>query len=405
MSAEIAFEKFAIALESTRGTLVTPPTHILNATATLTPQAPREGAPVTDGTLANRRRSIASRKWAEWSAEGDLDTVMMPLLGNMALATVTSPSTPSGATNSRLWAFTRSMGTNTLKTATCYFGDPNVMHFRSPFGFVSQIAITADGTGTSPSTFSVEGMAQFPVSSGSVTAVTKANPAVVTSPRHGLSNGDDVTFASVGGMTELNGNSYTVANVTTSTFELASTDSSAYTTYTSGGYWTLDAPTWPSQVIGNLISPMEFQMWLDTSSSIGTTAVTGRLLSATHTIPTGLVQKFVPSGPGGSRTYTKLGVTKSNPTTTIVFELTDPAQYNLFREETLVKLRVRHNGALIETGFYEYVEVDAYGYLEGLAWGDYEGANRTVEFTIEHQYDSTLGSDLRLAVQNARTSL
>lgn len=68
-----------------------------------------------------------------------------------------------------------------------------------------------------------------------VTGVTKANPCVVTSAAHGLSVGDRVTFASVGGMTELNGNSYIVEYVTANTFSLFKVDSSNYGTYTSGG--------------------------------------------------------------------------------------------------------------------------------------------------------------------------
>jgi hypothetical protein len=68
-----------------------------------------------------------------------------------------------------------------------------------------------------------------------VTGVTKANPAVVTSTGHGFLAGDTVTFASVGGMTQLNGNSYVVANPTANSFELSGVNSSAYGTYTSGG--------------------------------------------------------------------------------------------------------------------------------------------------------------------------
>jgi hypothetical protein len=68
-----------------------------------------------------------------------------------------------------------------------------------------------------------------------VTAVTQANPGVVTAASHGFSNGDVVTFIGVGGMVELNGNKYTVANATTNTFELSATDTTAFTAYTSGG--------------------------------------------------------------------------------------------------------------------------------------------------------------------------
>lgn len=68
-----------------------------------------------------------------------------------------------------------------------------------------------------------------------ITAVTKANPAVVTAASHGLNNGDRVFIKSVGGMTEINNLEFTVANKTTNTFELSGINSSAFTTYTSGG--------------------------------------------------------------------------------------------------------------------------------------------------------------------------
>jgi hypothetical protein len=69
-----------------------------------------------------------------------------------------------------------------------------------------------------------------------ITGITKADPAVVTAPAHGLSNGDSVYIRNVKGMTEVNTNTYTVANVTTDTFELEDEDSSGYTAYRSGGY-------------------------------------------------------------------------------------------------------------------------------------------------------------------------
>ena len=68
-----------------------------------------------------------------------------------------------------------------------------------------------------------------------ITAITKANPAVVTSSSHGYVDGDTVAIASVAGMTQLNGRTFTVANKTTNTFELSGTDSREYGTYSSGG--------------------------------------------------------------------------------------------------------------------------------------------------------------------------
>jgi len=68
-----------------------------------------------------------------------------------------------------------------------------------------------------------------------ITAATAANPVVVTAAGHGLSNGDSVMIDYVAGMTELNGNTYTVAGATTDTFQLSGVDGSSYTAYTSGG--------------------------------------------------------------------------------------------------------------------------------------------------------------------------
>lgn len=73
-----------------------------------------------------------------------------------------------------------------------------------------------------------------------ITAITKANPGVVTSAAHGYSNGDDIFLESIGGMTELNNRTVRVANKTTNTYELVdlagnNIDTSNYTTYTNSG--------------------------------------------------------------------------------------------------------------------------------------------------------------------------
>ena len=80
-----------------------------------------------------------------------------------------------------------------------------------------------------------------------VTGVSQANPPVVTcSGGHNFIEGQQVKFASVGGMTDLNGNFYTVKNPSSTNFELydASTssvsatdpvDGTGFSAYTSGG--------------------------------------------------------------------------------------------------------------------------------------------------------------------------
>lgn len=73
-----------------------------------------------------------------------------------------------------------------------------------------------------------------------ITGITQADPGVVTSVAHGLSNGDYIRMFEVGGMAEVIGQTYIVAGVTANTFQLTSTggsniNTSSFTTYTSGG--------------------------------------------------------------------------------------------------------------------------------------------------------------------------
>lgn len=68
-----------------------------------------------------------------------------------------------------------------------------------------------------------------------ITAITKANPAVVTAATHGLYDGAEIQIDSVGGMTELNGRRFRVNIVDSNNVQLRDVDSTDFTTYTSGG--------------------------------------------------------------------------------------------------------------------------------------------------------------------------
>ena len=68
----------------------------------------------------------------------------------------------------------------------------------------------------------------------SISAITKANPAVATKTSHGLTTGQVVKVASAGGMVEINGRIGIVRVLTADTFELGGIDSTAFTTYTTG---------------------------------------------------------------------------------------------------------------------------------------------------------------------------
>ncbi len=68
-----------------------------------------------------------------------------------------------------------------------------------------------------------------------ISAITQASPGVVTvTSTTGLTNGDIVEIRDVTGMTELNGNQYTIGNITPTTFELTNVNTTNFTAYIAG---------------------------------------------------------------------------------------------------------------------------------------------------------------------------
>ncbi|HRK62982.1 MAG TPA: ubiquitin-activating E1 FCCH domain-containing protein [Terricaulis sp.] len=71
--------------------------------------------------------------------------------------------------------------------------------------------------------------------SKSISGITRASTAVVTSNNHGLANGTTIYISGVNGMTQVNNRVFTVAGATTNTFQLQGVSSSGYNSYSSGG--------------------------------------------------------------------------------------------------------------------------------------------------------------------------
>src|SRR5688572_23774900 len=118
MAAELYIERIHMALESTRGTAITTPTHSLNLEGLLTPGIEYWEPKESRGEMAAVYSQRLARMGSAWTVEGPADVNYMPFLLNMAVAPVTSPSTPGGATLSRLWAFVPNMLADDIKTAT-----------------------------------------------------------------------------------------------------------------------------------------------------------------------------------------------------------------------------------------------------------------------------------------------
>jgi hypothetical protein len=339
-SAEIPFELFGLALEATRGTVVTPPTHLMTVAGTITPVRTKYRPEEARGTLEEWYRSKTVHTSSTWEIPDSLlDPNYAPILFNLVSKAGSTPTTPTNGVLTRLWTYTPTLTSDDIKSATLYFGDPNVQIFQAAYCMADELTVSSDATADTGATFGLKGMGKFP------TRVT--------------------------------------------------------------------APTFPAAIPGDLLMPGAMQLWIDTSSAIGTTEITGRFIKTAWTIPTGVSYKNYANGPTGGLSFTKTGRKKRHAEATIEVELNDLSvgtgkEYQTWEADTIVKMRIRLNGSLIESvtpDYYSYVQLDIYGALDALEWGAVEDTNRTMRFTVQSEYNSTLGASFSLSAQNTRTAL
>lgn len=331
--AELSFEVLAGALETTRGTAVTPPTHYFPLVGTISPGGDWYEPEEARGTLVRRYRQQRVRDWSEWEAEGGADPRYTPFLLNLIIGPGVI-TTPTNGVLTRLHTHKPTITSDAIKTATLYFGDPNIQIWQADFAYANEMTITADASGTDGATMSISGM---------------ANPMVEVS-----------------------------------------------------------APTLPAQTIGSILMPGAMQLWIDTASAIGTTAITGRLVSAELTINNNIASKFLAVGPTGGTTYSRIGRGRPEVSSTFQLEVPDTTQMDLLLAATEVKARVTINGDLIESvtpDYYNFISWDVFGKLKFDGWADLEGTNRTANFRIDTIYNSTLGADFQVRVQNASATV
>ena len=116
---------------------------------------------------------------------------------------------------------------------TPYYSKMSIVPYSNAVNLGSTHAVTARGA--VPAAKSITGASWASGTAKTITGITKANPAVVTSNGHGFVNGDRVYISGVSGMTQVNGNVYTVAGKTTNTFQLSGTNSGSYNTFSTSG--------------------------------------------------------------------------------------------------------------------------------------------------------------------------
>lgn len=323
--AELAFERFGYALESARGTAESVPTRALPLTGIIEPNQDIWVPDLKTGTLAKNYETAVVAQGAAWSADGPCDVNTLPDLLQMALKGGVSATTPVGGTDARNWLFVPDLTSDTLKTATMWWGDPTVQRFQSAFCTVDELTLKNNASGKDGLTMSVKGMGLFPETT-----------------------------------------SDTIPDI-------------------------LSFPLFPA---------IQMQLWLDTSSAIATTAITGRVISAEATIPTGVSYKRLATGLSGNLGFSAIGRGKRSLKIKLVFEFADLAQYNLWINQSTVKARVQFNGPLIEGALRYFVRLDLYGIVNAFKYGDFENTNRTLELDFESKYNATFGNDFSVLVQN-----
>ena len=447
--AEIPFEALLGALETVRGTPEAAPTHYLNLVGTVTPKKARYRPDEGRGKLAEYYRSADARKWSEFEAEGALDPYVLPLILNALVAggidgsgaTAAALTTALTGTNNDI-VFTAVTGGNTGNTISVQYIDPGANDQALGInvdGRAIQVYLATGPAGAITTTGDLlkAAIAAHPVASTLVTAADAAD-----NDGSGVVTAMGATHLSGGAGSEVTTpDGATLSRLWTFAPSMTADDLQALTLWWGdpnvqvfrAGFCMIDEmvisadaagddgvtlningqglfpakvadPVLPSVLQGGMIMPAAMQLWVD-ATTIGSTAVSGRVLSAEVTLPSGITYKWVASGPSGDLAFSSIGRGRRHAEMKLVLELPDMTQYDQWVAATTLKTRLRLNGPLIEAGFYHYVEADIYGPMDGLDWGDHEGSNRTVELTILSEYDATAGYDWCVRVQNDRESL
>ena len=230
------------------------------------------------------------------------------------------------------------------------------------------------------------------IDSHSITAVTEANPAVITLGAHSWLVGDEVSIQDVVGMTELNTRSYKITTVTATTVELSYmdgtvVDSTLFTTYVSGGtmyrkfmlvtpYLEADLSTLQFAQSADVVTivhpdyqPRELARasalsWslstISTTPAIAAPNITGSTggtgsTSITYVVTSVAEESYEESLVSTSHTNVSGPGTVANPITLNFTTVTGAQEYNVYREENGISILIGI------AGVGSYVDVGADG--------------------------------------------
>ena len=340
-SAELAFEKFQAALESTRGTAITAPTHAFPWPITIDPERIRAKPDDARGTIVRNHRVKTTQINAAWSAEGAIDTDYLPFILQMVAKGSITPTTPTSATSARLWTATPTISSDDIKSATLWAGDPNLTTVRrAAYAMVEEFTVESDAGGEDGAQGSLSGFCHYPTN---VSAPTYASA---------LTTGDIL----IPGAMQL----------------WIDTGSDAIGT---------------TEVTGR---------FLNTSWTIPTGATKKRYASG----PTG-GRDFTKAGRG--KRAAKAEITVELNDTSLAAEYAHFEADTLIKMR--IRLNGGFIETANSVDLYHYLQLDIYGLAEDFSWEEVESVNRAFKIAIESTYNSGAGSDFILSSQNVRATV
>lgn len=188
-----------------------------------------------------------------------------------------------------------------------------------------------------------------------------------------------------------------------------STEAATMAVKATGRFFAKDAPnSLPTPKYGPMIAPTNTTLTIDTSAAIGTTGVTGRLVSWEIKIPSGLTRKWLGNGPASGKAFYGVGRALRHAELKLQMEVPDLTQYDQWAALTELKVRFVASGPLIEGALYHYVQFDIYGPFAAMEWSEAFGSNRTIGLTVmsmDCSYAVTAGHDFQVVVQNDLATL
>jgi len=446
---EIPFEYLLAAIESPRGTPAASATRYLNLRGTVTPRKARYRPAEARGLLAEHFRSIDIRKWIEWEAEGPCDLYTLPLLLNTIVA---GGIDGSGSTDAELTTaltgdnndlvYTAVDGGNIGNDISVEYIDPDAASQALEIDVVDKrikvwLATDADKIITTIADDISAAIAAHPTASLLVTvadaAANDGSGLVTAMSRSYLTGGEGADIITPDGATDARlwlfaptldaddleamtlfwgdpnvqafRSGFCMPDELTITADASGDEGVMLSINGQGLFPSKTAPSSvPSFLTGPILLPGNASLSID-DTTIGSTPVTGRLVSAEITIPSGISRKWLAQGATGTLGFADIGRGLRHAELRLVLEAPDTTEYDQWVAATSLKTRLRLNGPLIEVGFYHYLEFYIYGPFDSAEWGENQDSNRTLELAILSEYDDDAGYDFCVRLQTDREAL